>query len=933
MLATLKHPGRVLAMVVAATLVNLVPITVPGGVQVALGSFVSMPLVLTLAAPWAILAAAVPAAATVWTVGHPFMLVLMVLEAGWLVAGRSVRKVGPVLQDLLYWLMVGVPLTFYIGQRFANTTPDILGIITIKNVVVQQIVVAVAVFLVRHTRIADWFESRLTKRMKIREIVFRTVFLLVVVPFAFVGIGFSALVKTYSERSDRVVLQETAQRFGRQVEIFFETHEGVVSNVASVLSRRGGDPKIMLEETRRVHPEFITMLVADAEGRILHTAADSPVEGLRFAKIADREYFREARDRNRTYVSGVFRGRGFGRDIIVAISAPIIGPGGEFAGIVQASLEVQRFARAVAGETQIDDVELLLADAKGRVIYGDPGTGVQPLDDVRFLAQSPLFRPGQSGKPLEFDHVDIVGERARYVAYMARNRSGITVIAQRPLTAGLEGIGWIMVLIGALAAGLGVLAFSVARAARNGLAVPLEEFARGATRQAALRTVGPIENNAPDAPQEIAMVYSAFNNLAVKLSGTYMMLRTQNEELDRRVVERTKELEGARAEAVAASESKSVFLAMTSHEIRTPLNAIIGLADALEEKAADRGSGERLRTIKNAGRRLLCVVNDLLDLSRVEAGKMELRPAPLELGALCEELRGLFALRAEQLGLALTLVPPPGGAYWIETDGARLQQVLVNLIGNAMKFTKTGGITVRIEIAGETGERVGLRFSVVDTGPGIPSEEQARLFQPYVQLPGGEKSAVPGTGLGLSICNRLVGLLGGALGVRSEVGQGAEFFFTFQAPRCAAPVAPAPVASDARSASQARALRILAADDNEANREVLSSILEAHCARLEVVDSAQAAIDGLLRETFDVALIDLEMIDAEGYSVARAVRGWQAEEASRGCRLIAFSAHSREHRWARCAEAGFDDYVEKPIDRAVLMASVRAGAAGASVGR
>lgn len=253
----------------------------------------------------------------------------------------------------------------------------------------QQIVVAVAVFLVRHTRVADWFESRLTKRMKIREIVFRTVFLLVVVPFAFVGIGFSALVKTYSERSDRVVLQETAQRFGRQVEIFFETHEGVVSNVASVLSRRGGDPKIMLEETRRVHPEFITMLVADAEGRILHTAADSPVEGLRFAKIADREYFREARDRNRTYVSGVFRGRGFGRDIIVAISAPIIGPGGEFAGIVQASLEVQRFARAVAGETQIDDVELLLADAKGRVIYGDPGTGVQPLDDVRFLAQSP----------------------------------------------------------------------------------------------------------------------------------------------------------------------------------------------------------------------------------------------------------------------------------------------------------------------------------------------------------------------------------------------------------------------------------------------------------------------------------------------------------------------------------------------------------------
>lgn len=928
MLATLKHPGRVAAMVLAATLLNLVPITVPGGALVALGSFVSMPLVLTLPAPWAILAAAVPATVTVWMVGHPFMLIWMLLEAVWLVAGRPIRKVGPVLQDLVFWMLVGVPLTFFVGLRLGAYTPDILGIITIKNIVVQQIAVGVAVFLVRHTRIADWFESRMTKRMKIREIVFRTVFLLVVVPLAFVGIGFSVLVKTYSERSDRLVLQESAQRFARQMEVFLETHEGVVNGLANMIGRRGGDPQILIEETRRVHPEFITMLVADAEGSILHTAADTPQKGLRFAKIDDREYFREARDRNRAYVSGVFRGRGFGRDIIVAISAPIRGPGGEFAGIVQASLEVHRFARAVAGETQIRDVELLVADARGRVIYGDPETGVSPLDDVRYIAQAPLFRPHMADKPLEFDHVDTLGDRSRFVAYLVRNRSGLAVIAQRPLTAGLEGIGWIMLLIGALATGLGVLAFSVARAARNGVALPLEEFARGATRQAALRNVEPIENNTPDAPQEIAMVYSAFNNLAVKLSGTYMMLRKQNEELDRRVVERTRELEGARAEAVAASESKSVFLAMTSHEIRTPLNAIIGLADALEEKAADRGTGDRLRTIKHAGRRLLGVVNDLLDLSRVEAGKLELRPAPLELGALCDELHGLFALRAEQLGLTLTFVPPAGGACWIETDGARLQQVLVNLIGNAMKFTKTGGITLRIEITGQTGDQVGLSFAVIDTGPGISVEEQARLFQPYSQLPGGEKSGVPGTGLGLSISSRLVGLLGGSLGVRSEVGRGSEFFFGFQARRCVPPVEAgiAPVAEP--PAAAARTLRVLAADDNEANREVLASILEAHCARLEVVDSAQAAIDGLLREKFDVALIDLEMIDADGYSVARTVRAWQMNEASRGCRLIAFSAHHREQMWSRCAEAGFDDYVEKPIDRAVLMASVRAGVAG-----
>lgn len=921
MVPSLKSPGRVLLLSALAGVLNLVPIELPGGALFFFGPFLSLPLVLVLPGPWAVLAAAVPAAFTIPLLGHPFVLLLAVLEAGWLVAARQIRWRGYLLHDALFWVLLGGPLVYFLTHHIARFTADVSAVVVVKMLLNQLLAVSIGSFLARHTRLGDGLARGLKRRVRVREFVFRFVILLVAVPLAFLGVGGSALVRIYLERIDREVLLESAQRVARQMDLFLATHEASVASVAGALNRGAADATVLLEETRRTHPAFITMLVADAHGAILHAAADAPPPGLYQESVADREYFQQARATGRSFVSGVFRGRGFGHDMIVAISSPLRGPGGEFAGIVQASLEVQKFAMLVAAESKVADVRLLLVDRYGRVIQADPRTGVPIFARLKHYAQGVLLDPRLEARRVEFDDRDFAERQDRAVGFAARTASGVVVIAHRPLLSALAGAGWIFGLIAVVVAGIATVALLVARATRSRVAVPLEQFAHAASRQAILRSVEPIPIPTNDVPEEIALVYSAFNNLAVKLSGTHIMLRQQNEELDRRVVERTRELDSARAAAVAASESKSTFLAMTSHEIRTPLNAIIGLADALAEHAADRATAERLRTIRSAGTRLLGVVNDLLDLSRVEAGKLELRFAPLEIGALCEELRALFDLRAEQRGLALTFSPPANGPCWIETDGARLQQVLVNLVGNAVKFTKSGGVAVHIEITGGTEDCVTVRFGVSDTGSGIPPEEQARLFQPYVQLPGGEHGAASGTGLGLSISSRLVGLLGGTLGVRSEVGRGAEFFFTLSVRRGVAPASvvsrPSPVSGSGPK------LRVLAADDNEANREVLSSILETRCARLAIVDSAQAAIAHLARERFDVALIDLEMIDADGFSVARTVRSWTGTEASSRCRLVAFSAHPRDQVWGRCAESGFDDYVEKPIDRVLLLAAMR----------
>ncbi len=340
----------------------------------------------------------------------------------------------------------------------------------------------------------------------------------------------------------------------------------------------------------------------------------------------------------------------------------------------------------------------------------------------------------------------------------------------------------------------------------------------------------------------------------------------------------------------------------------------------MARKSADPVSGDRLRTIHRSGVRLLGVVNDLLDLSQVEAGKLELRTAPVELGALGGEVLSLFAQQAQERGLKLACVLEPSGQAWVETDGARLQQVLINLVGNALKFTIVGSIELRFALTAADATKVTVRIAVRDTGPGIPHAQQARLFQPYVQLEGGRTSDVRGTGLGLSISRRLVELLGGDLTLASSPGVGSEFAFTLVLPM-AQPPAPSP--GTLAPFSDVASLRILAADDNAANREVLGSILEDRCERFVAVEGAREALAELEREAYDLAIIDLEMPDMDGYDLVREVRGWRSDERSRGCRIVAFSAHASAQVWPRCEAAGFDAYIEKPVSRPELYRLLR----------
>jgi signal transduction histidine kinase/ActR/RegA family two-component response regulator len=908
-----------LAALGLALVLNSLDLQVVSGVQVYPGLFAVMPLVLALGPVRAIGSAMLAMAPNLILTGQPFGLVVGAVEACWLVLGVRYLRLNAILVGLAFWLVPGGPLVGWLHTDVAGVPPDLARTIFFTRAVTGISAVTIGFFVLRLTGLGGLLRGRRPEELAVREVIFGHVFAVSLAAWVCVAVGFIHFARglVESDAAERAFL--AARDAARQTDLFFELQQSALIAIARAIEQSPAAGPLLLEETRRSNPRFVSLLLTDAEGRILQVSPRTEEARLRGASVADREYFRVPRETRRPFVSGVFRGRGFGNDVLVAMSVPLRAPDGGFLGVVEASVKVEELALLSDTHGRHRNLQLVLADAAGRTIFADAQTGIRTLQPLRTTPLARALATSPSVFLFTADRIEPDGTLRRVRNQIARCRTvGVTVIAQWPVLDALEGMTGPFFVMAAILGAIVGTAVLVSRAVHRSLSRPLEEFSAVTSRQAAAGEVALIAPPTPGAPREVGEVFLKFNALAERLNASRAELRRQNAELDRRVADRTRAAEEARTEAEAASRSKTEFLAMTSHEIRTPLNAIIGLAETVAASQTNPREISRLQTIGGAGRRLLGMVNDLIDLSRVEAGKLVLHPAPVELGALCGELQELLGLQARQAGLHLEFQLGPELPLWLETDGPRLQQVLINLIGNALKFTPTGGVTVRVERLGEEGDVVTLRLAVADTGPGISDAEQSRLFQPYVQVGDAAVAARQGAGLGLSISRRIVALFGGDLGVRSEPGRGAEFFFVVRMQRIRPP-APAPESAPATGSE----LRVLAVDDNEANREVLRGMLEGSVAHLGIVTGGREALALLAAERFDVALIDLEMPEMDGLEVARRIRSWSGAEASRGCRLVAFSAHGRHLMWERCAAVGFDDFAEKPVRRKPLLRALR----------
>jgi signal transduction histidine kinase/ActR/RegA family two-component response regulator len=407
-----------------------------------------------------------------------------------------------------------------------------------------------------------------------------------------------------------------------------------------------------------------------------------------------------------------------------------------------------------------------------------------------------------------------------------------------------------------------------------------------------------------------------------EIDGNPMVLILGVDITDRKIIE--SQLIDAKNVAESANRSKSEFLANMSHEIRTPMNAVLGMTELVLESELNDEQRELLDMVMESGDALLSVINEILDFSRIEKNNCPLRLKDFILPGLLESVIRSFRVTADAKGLKLEYNASPGLPFNVKGDADKLRQILVNLIGNALKFTESGKVVLNVNWESECNDFFTLRFSVEDTGIGIPEEKSASIFDAFIQVDGSSTRSYGGTGLGLAISSRLVSLMGGKIWLESKLGEGSKFHFTVQLEKSQETFNYENVEDkilnlrDLKSAYGAG--KILIAEDDLTCRKIIVQQLQSSGYDVVVAENGRDAVEFFKKEKFEAVFMDIQMPEMDGYEAVEEIRDYEHKNGKKKITpVIAITAHAMENERDKCFAAGMNDFISKPAKKSEIL--------------
>jgi two-component system, sensor histidine kinase len=782
-------------------LLNLLTFDIFGGAKISFGDVLPLVVAIHFGPVYAVLSSLLAEIPCAIRIHHSYVLLTHVLEVI-VVAWCARRRMLPIMADTAYWCVVGVPIAL-LATHSSPISP--MWAVIIKNLLNGPLDITLADLLTGAPRIARFLGQGGEQRLPLRRHLSRGFLLATTIPFLTLIVANDWIHARRLAGEAGAHINEAVTRVVGEANSYIDKHQAGVLALAQLIERDPESADAALEGFHNVYPAFRTLVYIEQTGRIAAANPRTAPDGRHNVgtDLSDRTYFKQTIASHQPFISDVFLARQMGNDPIVTLTAPVKNPDGSMRGLVSGSLRCVRFKEFGTSLKSLRESEIVMLDQAGRLIYATPGSPYQPLEPMlqsSLLAASATahdgyFREDRKGKPDKARKYGVLGreeDRQTRLASLGRTDAGWTLVISQPLAVVLAQssdyylftTAWVL---------LGLVGSTVAaRRMSARLTHPVEGLAERIGRSA---IHGPDPNPialSPNVPLELAHLVDDFDRMALRLNESYRQLQDSLTDRDRlnhalaevltdlegKVKERTAQLADAKERAEEASRLKSEFLANMSHEIRTPMNGLMGMMDVVLDTSLDVDQRDYLETARNAADTLLLLLNDILDFSKIEAGKMALSPSLFCVAALVEESLRTLDLVARNKGLELRREVSPDVPFVVVADPARIRQVLLNLVNNAIKFTAGGFVALHVEIERARGGEAILRFSVSDSGIGMTEAQQAVIFEAFRQADGSTTRRYGGTGLGLSISKRLVEIMGGEIGVASELGRGSTFHFT-----------------------------------------------------------------------------------------------------------------------------------------------------------